>query len=224
WNRKGDDVPKRGATIHHPNGDIKKISSYNDPATTGSFDGRVSGTHWLVRWNSTANGYGTTEAGSSGCPIYDENGLLRGVLTGGAASCSSVNGQDYFGKFSYSWAGNGNIPSRRLRDWLDPTNTGFLAVNGAYPGDSIPNAGNDLLIVNNPVKDGVLSIENLGTPTDDLQVLVTDYSGRVVFNQKTVAIPGVNEEIETRSWRNGLYIVVVLRNDDIITRKVFIRN
>lgn len=225
WNRKGDDTPLNGASIHHPNGDLKKISVYSSPASSGSFDGRVSGTHWVVNWIPTVNGFGTTEAGSSGCPLYDEDGLLRGVLTGGAAACSSPNGLDYFGKFSYSWAGNGNIPERRLRDWLDPGGTGYLAINGSYFGDSVPvSSDEDLFIVNNPVTDGVLAIENIGDPTDDLQVLVTDLSGKVVYNRQTVSIPGTNQKIATGNWRNGLYIIVVLRNKEVITRKAFIRN
>ncbi len=224
WNRKGDSNPQMGATIHHPSGDIKKISTYFNPASSGSFTSQASNTHWVVNWNATTNGHGTTEAGSSGCPLYDENGLIRGVLTGGSASCNNLNGEDYFGKFSYSWSRNGNTPTRRLMDWLDPASNGFLAIGGSYRGDSIPAAGNEIIIVNNPVRDGVLAIKNLGTPTDDLRILIFDYSGKVVYDRKTVAIAGTDQEVNTYSWRNGLYILLVLRNEESISQKVLVLN
>ncbi|MDZ7845751.1 MAG: hypothetical protein U5L96_02660 [Owenweeksia sp.] len=59
-------------------------------------------------WAATANGHGVTEGGSSGCPLLDADGLIRGVLTGGLATCVANTDPDYYGKFSYScekWLG-----------------------------------------------------------------------------------------------------------------------
>jgi len=49
--------------------------------------------HWrIVLWDLA-----TTQAGSSGCPLFNQDKQLVGLLTGGEATCqSSVN--DYFTK------------------------------------------------------------------------------------------------------------------------------
>lgn len=120
-----------GYGIHHPMGDTKKVSIFND--TLESYGLGVPGiTHWLVRWVATANGHGVTEGGSSGSPIFNSFGRIVGSLSGGDTNCSNLNGYDVYGKMSYHWDANGTTPSRRLKDWLDPGNTGLLMIDGAY--------------------------------------------------------------------------------------------
>ena len=41
-----------------------------------------------------------------------------------------------YGKFSLSWDG-GNNATRRLQDWLDPDDTGVVAINGIYTNSMI---------------------------------------------------------------------------------------
>ncbi len=107
--------PASGATIHHPLGDVKKISREAHPLSVSSFGhGYEDNNHWLAKhWES-----GTTEAGSSGSAFFDQNGRVAGTLTGGMADCAnSVN--DYFQMISHAWA---DYPeqSRQLSYWLDP--------------------------------------------------------------------------------------------------------
>lgn len=136
WNRDGLASPN-GVTIHHPAGDIKKISTYTVPLESSQWSG-TTGTHWLVYWSQTANGWGVTEGGSSGSPLFDNNGRLVGTLTGGQSSCEppgsgTGNGEDqpdYYGKLSYSWDQNGTEPSRQLKYWLDPINSGVTSLSG----------------------------------------------------------------------------------------------
>lgn len=112
--------------IHHPSGDIKKISWEYDPVTSSNYLGLPnSGTsHWRVEvWDD-----GTTEPGSSGSPIYDNNHRVIGQLHGGWAACN-FDTADYYGKFSRSW-NDGASASTRLKDWLDPDNTGALVLDG----------------------------------------------------------------------------------------------
>ncbi len=56
------------------------------------------------------------------------------MLSGGGAACGN-DSPDWYGKFSYAWLNN-RAPnaSQRLKDWLDPKNTGLLAINGYAPG------------------------------------------------------------------------------------------
>ena len=120
-----------GVCIHHPDGDYKKISTYSSPLASASW-GPTPGTHWQVKWVQTINGWGVTEGGSSGSPLFDDEGLVIGTLTGGPSSCSNPTGQDMFGKVSYSWTSNGTAASEQLKPWLDPGNTGILKMAGSY--------------------------------------------------------------------------------------------
>jgi hypothetical protein len=115
-------------TIHHPWGDVKKISFDNDPPFTDSYSNAYEpGSHWRVLdWDR-----GTTEPGSSGCPLFNSDYAIIGDLTGGNATCSNpVN--DYFTKFSVSWDFF-EEPGRQLKSWLDPIGTDFQSISGYFP-------------------------------------------------------------------------------------------
>ncbi len=126
WDR--DEIaPTRSVAIHHPNTDLKRISEARQPAVSSSYlgeDGPGNGSHLrVVDWET-----GTTEGGSSGAPLFDQNGRAVGVLHGGYASCG--NGRsDWFGRIASAWDGGG-YPGARLRDWLDPDETGVEALDG----------------------------------------------------------------------------------------------
>lgn len=124
-------APPSGVGIHHPAGDIKKISVYTTPAFSTQWGGTPN-SHWGVNWTATQNGHGVTEGGSSGSPLFNNQGFITGTLSGGDASCDNLNEPDLYGKFSYSWDRPGSVPENRLRDWLDPNNTGITELNGTY--------------------------------------------------------------------------------------------
>lgn len=116
-------APTNQVGIHHPSGDIKKISFDDDAATTTTWQ---SAACWRIAdWED-----GTTEGGSSGSPLYDQNHRIIGQLFGGQASCSN-NINDYYGRFATSW--DGSSASTRLRDWLDPGNTGATTADTYDP-------------------------------------------------------------------------------------------
>jgi hypothetical protein len=110
--------------IHHPSGDVKKICFDNDaPYHTNQGGAAV----WYIdEWED-----GVTEGGSSGSPLFDQNHRIIGQLYGGFAACSGTvnNGQaDWYGRFGVSW--DGPSASSRLRDWLDPLNSGATILDG----------------------------------------------------------------------------------------------
>jgi len=117
-----------GVSIHHPAGDIMKISTYTTALSSYNIGG--VGTHWLVYWAATTNGHGITEGGSSGSPIFNSAGNIIGTLTGGGSYCDTPNDPDYYGKVYYHWDLNGSTSAKRLKDWLDPTNTGVTSLAG----------------------------------------------------------------------------------------------
>ncbi|MBN2432614.1 MAG: trypsin-like peptidase domain-containing protein [Acidobacteria bacterium] len=130
WSRLNT-APPSATAIHHPSGDIKKISFDHDPLTSTEYldyDEDPNASHWRIgQWEE-----GTTEGGSSGSPLFNPDHRIVGQLHGGYASCSSLT-SDWYGKFSMSWD-NGSSAGTRLRDWLDPDNTGATTLNGRNAG------------------------------------------------------------------------------------------
>jgi len=132
WNRSGV-ASSSGVGIHHPKGDIKKISTYTEPLISTTYsqpENNPNGLYWKITWAETQNGHGVTEGGSSGSPIFDPAGNIVGTLTGGAASCSDLTAPDWYGKFSYHWESNGSPAGSQLKPFLDPDNTGLQSFNG----------------------------------------------------------------------------------------------
>ncbi len=122
WNRTN--VPAdSGKCLHHPAGDIKKVSTFLTPMISSTWwNGTPS--HWRVAWSETENGLSIMEGGSSGSPIFDQDHLIMGDLSGGYTSNACDNPSPaWFGKVWYSWDQMGSTPATRLKDWLDPTNT-----------------------------------------------------------------------------------------------------
>ena len=60
WDRENTGSPS-GYSIHHPAGDIKKISHYSTTLTTDGWNGSGLPSHWKVTWSTTTNGWGVTE-------------------------------------------------------------------------------------------------------------------------------------------------------------------
>jgi hypothetical protein len=126
WNRE-DSAATSGACIHHPSGDIKKISYSNTPFTSDTWTGTPPDSHWKVDWSD-----GVTEPGSSGSPIFDQYLHIVGQLHGGPSACSSSQLWDFYGKFAMSWD-HGTTAATRLKDWLDPSNIAGDTLGGFDP-------------------------------------------------------------------------------------------
>ncbi|MCD4683524.1 MAG: PKD domain-containing protein, partial [Bacteroidales bacterium] len=141
WDRSGSSSSS-GVAIHHPAGDIKKISTYNSTLTSATWNGSgyigATNAHWRAYWIATTNGHGVNEGGSSGSPIFNSSGRVLGTLTGGSSSCSNPYWPDLYGKFSYHWQSNGSSSSVQLKPWLDPNNSGVTYLNGYDPNAANP--------------------------------------------------------------------------------------
>ena len=137
WDNSGS-IPTSTVGIHHPSGDIKKISFDDQPAVTVQAMGSTEpNSSWEVIWNRNT----TTEGGSSGSPLFDQNQRIIGQLWGGNASCSSLSGEDWYGRVSMSWEPAGSNSTNQLKYWLDPSNSGATVLDGYDP--NAPNVDND---------------------------------------------------------------------------------
>ncbi|MCH9692854.1 MAG: PKD domain-containing protein [Gammaproteobacteria bacterium] len=138
WNADPE-LKTSAVAIHHPNVDEKRISFENDPVTRtnyGSATPNANGTHVrVIDWD-----LGTTEPGSSGSPLFDQNQRVIGQLHGGGAACGN-NLSDWYGALTVSWNGGGTN-NTRMSHWLDSAGTGELAIDGRLADDTGPFAPN----------------------------------------------------------------------------------
>lgn len=116
--------------IHHPRGDLKKISfgevrqflDCTQPDSNGNFScsSNPNGNYADIQFTA-----GTVEGGSSGSGIFsDSTQTLFGTLYGGSATCSNPTGLNIYGRFDRAYALGG------LSAWLSPpTSTYSLTVN-----------------------------------------------------------------------------------------------
>jgi len=149
WDRSDTD-PTFEVGIHHPAGDIMKISRDNNGAIKGDveyqsevinawlIDGVKSGSSTPLELLASGWEIGVTEGGSSGSPLFNQDGRVIGQLFGGWSNgCDGLtdNGAAViYGRFATSW-------DLGLKNSLDPLGTGeetldtlenVLAVNDEY--------------------------------------------------------------------------------------------
>ncbi len=164
WDRS-DVTPDFTVGIHHPSGDIMKVCRDNDQPIQAVNAGAQT---WEITGAGGGWEIGVTEPGSSGSPLFDVEGRIIGQLFGGGAACSGTvdnNLYDYYGRLGVSWEGGGTS-STRLRDWLDPSDSGAND-SAAFPA-----------LVSFPYDIGVESIDSpvSGTLTDSEDVTVSIFN------------------------------------------------
>lgn len=110
--------------VHHPAGDLQKITFGDVTGFANCNGGCSSATNgdYLV----VVHSQGTTEPGSSGSGIFNNQQLI-GALRGGGASCANLSAPDVYGRFDLSFQ-DGN-----LGQWL-LTNTPGGNVDPAFGG------------------------------------------------------------------------------------------
>jgi len=105
WDRDINPPATKVVGIHHPKGDLKKISWSNKTVGSWHFPPEdefplAPNSHWEVTWSE-----GTTEKGSSGSPLFNNDHKIVGLLTGGNTNCDEgLLGQNYYGKISHAFS------------------------------------------------------------------------------------------------------------------------
>lgn len=210
--------------IHHPNGDIMKICRDD----SGAVKENANGTEvWLIGGTTTGEGegweIGTTESGSSGSPLFDQKGRLIGQLYAGQSFCNgteSNNDYDIYGRFAISWNA-GNTPETRLKDWLDPNNSGvgFL--------ETLQN----ILNVQDVTLEGVLDI--YPNPASTLITVMNNRYPNLSFRlyntmgqlMQSGNVSNTYNTISVESFRNGVYFLYLEDGETQknITKKIVIQ-
>ena len=157
WERSGTPASP-STTIHHPMGDVKKITfddhlpeipeKQSDVPAGDLEDYPYFSYWWIKRWET-----GTTEGGSSGGPLFNAAGRVIGTLSGGLARCGDsigyntdtdriiynnvFNRDDYFTQFGMSWDYE-KEKDKELARWLDPLDSGVETLGGYNPSSLDP--------------------------------------------------------------------------------------
>ncbi|MCX6287452.1 MAG: T9SS type A sorting domain-containing protein [Bacteroidetes bacterium] len=211
WSRE-DIASPDGTGIHHPEGDVKKISTYNSPLLTANYPGNPNPCFWQVFWTYTVHGHGVTERGSSGSPIFNSGGQIVGTLTGGDSACDSgsLNLPDYYGKFSWHWDKNGTDSTSILKYWLDPSNTGATNIGGRFLGISHQQAQAGIKLFPNPAHDNTrISLEDESLIREGVRFSVADMLGNPVPASIVKELSPGNYSIDSHSLPSGVYVIIV---------------
>jgi hypothetical protein len=122
--------------LHHPLAAVKKYGMTNQNVNVVSWpDATIldANSHWKIpSWTT-----GSTDNGSSGSPLFDENQLVIGALSGGNSTCAGTGVQtDYFSILGKGWE-TGDL-TNQLKTYLDPENKGVTQYQGKDPNKANP--------------------------------------------------------------------------------------
>jgi subtilisin-like proprotein convertase family protein len=225
WNI-GADLPKDTvALIHHPSGEEKRASFSFGGVYTGAWgngnDSVPDGDYLIIpKYN-----IGSSESGSSGAPLFNKNQQVIGQLRGGSANCNR-EGFDAFGWIRQSWEGGGT-PGTRLRDWLDPANSGVVQINGRAKATCA-----FVLDVQNPMQDicapanAVYTIAVSDTFVAPVQLTLTGLpTGAVGTFSQNPATPGSNVTLtisNTNTLAAGKYALTVTGTDGMRAAEIIL--
>ena len=222
WNR-GPILSSKGDCFHHSSGDAQKISIYRQKPSITSYGGSIPNTHLEVFWQESKYGFGTTEGGSSGSALLDDNGLILGTLTGGSSSCQQTELSDLFGRFSYSWLSNGDFPNQQLAPWLDPKKLGNLRLQGLNNGDNIDSTIlNNISVFPNPVQNGQVEIKGFYDLQSAVRVQLFSLAGNELQEIYTSPFAYGTIPLNLEPFRSGLYILRIRQGNLQKTFKIWI--
>lgn len=219
---KSDVNPTFGVGIHHPEGDIMKISRDDTGPTKATADNKQL---WLIGGLNDGNGVGdgweigVTEGGSSGSALFNQNGHIIGQLYGGNALCNNLTDNDdydLYGRFAISWNG-GSTPSTRLKDWLDPQQTNVSSLN------SLSNLkvddgyfGNNITLYPNP-SNGIIKVK-INETTGSLAYEIFNLLGQRIISKTPIN----NNTIYLNNLPNNIYFIRIneIETNNSLVKKI----
>lgn len=209
WDRNNT-AATSGKCIHHPAGSAKKISTYTAALQNAAYNGGANGHFWRVVWAATTNGHGVTEGGSSGSPIFNQNKLIVGQLTGGSSFCTALTQPDFYGKLRSDWDQCGTTNTAQLKPWLDPTNSGVTTLLGHSCGSGGGGGGYCAATASHACATGDEYIANVTLNTINNNSLCGQYSNFTA--QTTTLVRGQQYTVSVSSAILGSANVAYLNN------------
>jgi len=196
WSRSTNGITQ-STIIHHPQGDVMKISRDIEAPVFDNFDGAQC---WRLGLDQ-----GATQGGSSGSPYFDQNhriiGQHFGIDDGNLPVCN--RSRKFGGRFDLSWTGGGTNATR-LSNWLDPTATNALTTNttnvSALPNTITP-SGN---VIGHYTVNGGSTQYSITNDTYQNLYLPRNSWVSIVFNITTQTFPNNTWTFENTT-ANGLY-------------------
>jgi hypothetical protein len=217
WNNT-DSIPDSVVCIHHPEGDIKKISFANNKCQDSSYFDAYTAKCWKIgHWDN-----GLTEPGSSGSPLFNKYHEVVGQLFGGPSycGCDDSDKNDYYGKFSVSWATD-TFSYLQAKYWLDPDTSNASKLAGFDPGFSngfsnLYNNESNLILYPNPTSNQI----EISTTSEIELIEVLDLLGRNVSSYKLTQRLN-KQKVDLSKLESGMYLIKIFTIDKKITiRKV----
>lgn len=248
WNRNLDlalNTDKYNFFIgyHYPKGAPEKRSIGYTIQSNGTFNqNQVTATHWYIPFTD-----GGSEPGSSGSGLFDVDGRIVGDLSGGNnAGCNNnpiyyeYGTEGLYSKISYNWENDydqinhprpaGQESQSRLKDWLDPNNTGAYTTDAVKP-DCTPTTGindlgqemgNNIEIYPTPSTTGIIHAKTKFTKPTNLKIAVYNAVGQLV---KQFTITGAYDgdySFDCSQLANGLYVMKFVSQNATTAKKVLI--
>ena len=225
--------------FHHPAGDLKKLSFGSSIFATGTFNqSAVANTHWDITFNT-----GGTSPGSSGSGLFEKDGLLIGDLSGGPGGTCA--GKEFgtsalYSKISYAWENQFDQTAfpqyagaqSRLKDWLDPNNTGQLSLQATKSDCSDMPVGineleaelsNAVMVYPNPALTGKVWIKVNLADMKDVNVTVLDIKGAQVGSYTLGKVMSGTYSLDLSGLTNGVYLLKFTSNDNVsVSKKILL--
>lgn len=237
--------PKRYIGFHHPQGDVKKVSTSKSINPNGEGGGSMGpGTHWsIIQVDSGGIGQG-----SSGSGLFDGEGRLIGIASVAGNADPNCDVNDFgeataflkfvnYGKFSLAWdyALDGTANNRKLKPWLDPTNAGVMTLDAVKSNcsDATPPVvtglsghatvlGNSISIYPNPSTTGKITARMNFAEAANIDIEVFDVTGAKVLSSHLNNVLNGAYAIDLSAYTSGMYLVRFNDGNAIATKKIML--
>ncbi|WP_118972221.1 T9SS type A sorting domain-containing protein [Taibaiella koreensis] len=240
-------APKKYIGFHHPNGDVKKVSSAQSIESTPLQPSAPEDTHWAMQLDS-----GLVSSGSSGSGLFDGDGYLVGIASvagdyGVPANCKknaagvAVTGTAnviFYSKFAYDWdyTVDGSATNRKLKPWLDPVNTGAVRLEpvksdcsslGTNPppmgiggtGETLSSA---IGIYPNPSRDGKVTVQINLPAAVDMTMDLYEVNGKKIRSYQLKQVRSGLYPLNLDGLSNGIYLLQCSDGQSLTGKKIMI--